>query len=51
VRRAGLWDPAAQVDRVAWPSAGEIYRDQVAIDMTSAAIDAALEQDARDNLY
>jgi len=51
VRRAGLWDPAARVDRGAWPSAGEIYRDQMAIETASAAIDAALEQDARDNLY
>jgi PPOX class probable FMN-dependent enzyme len=51
VRRAGLWDPAARVDRGAWPSAGEIYRDQMAIETAAAAIDASLEQDARDNLY
>lgn len=51
VRRAGLWNPEAQVDRGAWPSAGEIYRDQLALEVEAAALDASLEKDARDNLY
>jgi PPOX class probable FMN-dependent enzyme len=51
VRRAGLWDAAAQVDRAAWPSAGQIYRDQLALDTGAESIDAALEADARQNLY
>ena len=51
VRRAGLWKPEAQVNRGAWPSAGEIYRDQLALEMEAAVLDASLEKDARDNLY
>jgi PPOX class probable FMN-dependent enzyme len=51
VRRAGLWDPAAQVDRAAHPSAGEILRDQLSLETQPESIDAALEQDARENLY
>jgi PPOX class probable FMN-dependent enzyme len=51
VRRAGLWNPEAQVDRGAWPSAGEIYRDQLALEVGSAVLDQALEKDARENLY
>jgi PPOX class probable FMN-dependent enzyme len=51
VRRAGLWRAEAQVDRGAFPTAGEIYRDQLKLDMEAGRIDAALEKDARDNLY
>jgi hypothetical protein len=51
VRRAGLWEPAARVDRAAWPSLGEILHDQVAQDTHAEAIDAALAKDARENLY
>jgi uncharacterized protein len=51
VRRAGLWDPAAQVDRAAHPSPGEILRDQLSLQTQPESIDAALEQDARENLY
>jgi uncharacterized protein len=51
VRRAGLWDPAAQVDRAAHPSPGQILRDQMRLETQPESIDAALEQDARENLY
>jgi uncharacterized protein len=51
IRRAGLWDPARYVERRSFPSAGEIYRDQLSLDTEVAAIDAAFEKDARDNLY
>lgn len=51
VRRAGLWNPQAQVDRSTFPTAGQIYRDQLALEKEVAAIDEVLNQDARDNLY
>jgi uncharacterized protein len=51
VRRAGLWKPESLIDRAAWPSAGEIYRDQLALDLEAAVLDASLEKDARENLY
>jgi uncharacterized protein len=51
IKRAGLWTPAAQVDRATFPSAGEIYRAQLKLDVPVEAIDASLEKDARDNLY
>jgi uncharacterized protein len=51
IRRAGLWNANAQVDRSTFPSAGEIYRDQLALTKDVAAINEVLEQDARENLY
>lgn len=51
IRRAGLWTAEAQVDRAAFPTAGEIYRDQLKLEIPAAGIDAALEGDARENLY
>lgn len=51
LRRARLWDPASYADRAAFPTAGAIYRDQLALERDVAAMDAALEQDARDRLY
>ncbi len=51
LRRARLWDPAAYADRAAFPTAGAIYRDQLALDRPVADIDAALDKDARDRLY
>jgi PPOX class probable FMN-dependent enzyme len=51
IRRARLWDPQVYADRAAFPTAGEIYRDQLAPDRDVAAIDAVLEQDARERLY
>ena len=51
VRRAGLWEAASQVDRSAFPSAGQIYRDQLTLDAPVAAIDEVLDKDLRDTLY
>lgn len=52
VRRACLWDPAAIQDRAsAFPSTGEVLRDQLNIDTDARVIDAMVERDARENLY
>ncbi len=51
IKRAELWNPDRYVDRTAFPTAGEIYRDQLKLDMEPAQIDVALEKDAKDNLY
>ena len=51
IRRAGLWNADAQVDRTTFPSAGEIYRDQLALAHDVTAINKVLEQDLRENLY
>jgi uncharacterized protein len=51
IKRAQLWNPESHVDRRTFPTAGEIMRDQLALEMPVANIDAAFEKDARDNLY
>lgn len=51
IKRAGLWTQDAQVDRTTFPRAGEIYRDQLKLEVPVEAIDAMLEHDARENLY
>ena len=51
IKRAGLWTTEAQVDRSTFPTAGQIYRDQLKLEIPGEAIDASLEQDARENLY
>jgi PPOX class probable FMN-dependent enzyme len=51
IRRADLWNPANFADRSSFPTTGEIYRDQLALEYESAAIDAAFEKDAREHLY
>jgi uncharacterized protein len=51
IRRAGLWNAEAQIDRRTYPTAGQIYRDQLALEMEVAVIDAALDKDARERLY
>lgn len=51
LKRARLWDPAARIDRVTFPSAGQIYRDQLALTTDVSTIDEALEKDARERLY
>lgn len=51
IKRAGLWTQEAQVDRAAFPTAGQIYRDQLKLEVPGEAIDASLEKDARENLY
>ncbi|HEV7689203.1 MAG TPA: pyridoxamine 5'-phosphate oxidase family protein [Hyphomonadaceae bacterium] len=49
--RSGLWNPERHVDRNTFPTAGEIYRDQLKLEMEAATIDTALEKEAKDNLY
>ena len=51
IKRAGLWTPDAQVDRATFPTAGQVYRDQLKLEIPGEAIDASLEKDARENLY
>lgn len=51
VRRAGLWDPTSQVDRACYPTAGEIYRDHLALEIDAKVIDKDLDRDARERLY
>jgi len=51
VKRAGLWDASAQIERKDFPSLGQIMRDQLALDIEAELIDQALDQDAKDNLY
>lgn len=51
IKRAGLWAQDAQVDRATFPTAGHVYRDQLKLEIPGEAIDASLEQDARENLY
>jgi PPOX class probable FMN-dependent enzyme len=51
IRRAGLWRPEAQVDRGALATAGQIFRDHMALEAEAAVIDAELEKNAREELY
>lgn len=51
IKRAGLWVASRQVDRKAWPTAGQIYRDQLKAEASAGQIDAALDKDAADRLY
>jgi uncharacterized protein len=51
VRRSGLWDTAARVDRSALATSGEIYRDQLALEQDAASIDAFLDKGLRETLY
>lgn len=51
IKRAGLWTPEAQVNRATFPTAGQVYRDQLKLDIPGEVIDASLDQDARENLF
>jgi hypothetical protein len=51
LRRAGLWRLESQIPRGSFPTAGQIYRDQLALEKDAAAIDQAREKDARERLY
>jgi len=51
IKRAGLWTQEAQVERATFPTAGQVYRDQLKLEIPGEVIDASLDQDARDNLY
>jgi PPOX class probable FMN-dependent enzyme len=51
-KRSRLWDPAAQIQRAALPSLGQMLRDQIRPEqMTAADIDAYAEDDYRTRLY
>ncbi len=51
IKRAGLWRPEAHLDRAIFPTMGEVYRGQLKLEVDAGKIDAALEKDAKDNLY
>jgi predicted pyridoxine 5'-phosphate oxidase superfamily flavin-nucleotide-binding protein len=51
IRRAGLWNAESQIDRRTYPTAGKIYKDQLALGIEVAVMDAAFEKDARERLY
>jgi predicted pyridoxine 5'-phosphate oxidase superfamily flavin-nucleotide-binding protein len=51
IKRAQLWNPATHNDRKTFPTAGQIYRDQMKLDMPAQTIDAALDFDSKNNLY
>jgi uncharacterized protein len=51
LRRASLWDPAAWPSTADMATAGEMYKDQIGLDMSGAAIDAALEESYRTTLW
>jgi PPOX class probable FMN-dependent enzyme len=46
IRRARLWDPAAQLHRSCFPTAGQILRDQLALPKPVSEVDAFLQKDA-----
>lgn len=51
LRRADLWNPDRRVPKGAFPSLGQIARDQFKLLVPSKLIDLALRQDARKDLY
>lgn len=51
IKRAGLWTQESQVDRATFPTAGEIYRDQLRLEVPAESINTSLDADARENLY
>jgi hypothetical protein len=50
IKRAGLWDPATQLDRHTFPSLGQILHDQLALDRNVADLDDSLQKSSQ-NLY
>jgi PPOX class probable FMN-dependent enzyme len=51
LRRSALWEPGSQVPRSAFPTMGEVYREQLQLGHAATEIDAALEKNAREHLY
>jgi PPOX class probable FMN-dependent enzyme len=51
ILRSRLWDPAAQVDRAALPSYGQMMKDQIEIADTAAEIEASVADGYRNRLY
>ncbi len=50
LRRSRLWDPAAQIDRSAFPTLGRIIADQIA-GFTVEVADARIERAYRERMY
>jgi PPOX class probable FMN-dependent enzyme len=51
LRRSALWDAGSQVPRNAFPTMGEVYREQLQLERAAGEIDAGLEKNARETLY
>jgi hypothetical protein len=51
LRRSALWDARSRVPRSAFPTMGEVYREQLQLERTAVEIDAGLEKNAREHLY
>lgn len=51
VKRAGLWDPGARIDRSVFPTPGQVLRDHLQVETPATVIDAYVQADHRDNLY
>lgn len=51
LRRSELWNPDKRIDRGAFPTLGEIARDQFKTLVPARIIDFALKVDAKRNLY
>jgi hypothetical protein len=51
VARSGLWKAETQIERSSFPTAGEIFRDQMKLDVPAKAVDEALDENTRTELY
>jgi uncharacterized protein len=51
LRRSDLWNPEKHLPRGAFPTLGQIARDQLKLLLPTKLIDFALNQDAKRNLY
>lgn len=49
--RSKLWDPETQVERSAFPTLGQVFRDQIAEIEDAEETDRALEENYRTTLY
>jgi hypothetical protein len=51
LRRSDLWNPDKHLPKGAFPSLGQIARDQLKLMIPARVIDFAVKQDAKKNLY
>jgi len=51
LRRSDLWNPDRHLPKGAFPTLGQIARDQLKLPIPAKVIDFALKQDAKRNLY
>jgi len=51
LRRSDLWNPDKRIEKGAFPTLGQIVRDQQKLLVPAKVIDLGLEQDAKKNLY